>query len=207
MFAQLALPDPAVRSGRSAPLAAGERVMLLAAIAALHVIAFLLLSSSLRIVAPLLHEGELQITVFRPALPPHAAPAPPTLSFSLPAAPDVTAPNIAISPEAGSGTGASTSEIQARIAPILDPSHANERPELPGSFGALIAAASLKLRLLVLPDGSIFNAHVLRSTGEADMDRVAIQWIEGNWRYLPAVVNGRPVTAWITVIVRFAPIH
>lgn len=192
----------------SMPSAVGKRIGLLTAVAAVHLLAFFLLSSSLRIVSPALHEGELQMIVFRPELSPRTAPAPPTTSMLIPPEePDVAAPDIEISPEPGIGAGASTDEVQSRIAPILDPSHANERPQLPGTFGALIAAASLKLRLLVLPDGSIFNAKVVRSSGEAEFDQVAIQWVSGNWRYLPAVVNGRPVTAWVTVIVRFAPIH
>jgi len=190
------------------PGAAGKRIAMLTAVAALHLIAFFLLSSSLRIVPPLMTEGELQMIVFNPEQLPRTAPAPPAeLMFKMPEEPDVAAPDIEISPEPGIGRGASTNEVQSRIAPILDPSHANERPELPGTFGALIAALSLRLRLLVLPDGSIFDAHVVRSTGEADIDRVAIQWVETNWRYLPAVINGRPVMSQITVIVRFAPIH
>lgn len=208
MFGQPTSLGPAPPPGASIPYAAARRVMLLTAVAAVHLIAFFLLSSSLRVARPLIKEGELQMIVFRPELPPRAVPAPPTPSMlTLPEEPDVAAPDIEISPEPGIGKGASTDEVQSRIAPILDPSHANERPELPGTFGALIAALSLKLRLLVLPDGSIFNAKVVRSTGEAEIDQVAIQWVRGNWRYLPAVVNGRPVMSGVTVIVRFAPIH
>src|SRR5579862_579564 len=208
MSDHLAPLGPAVPVVTLMPGGAGKRITLLTAVAVLHLITFLLLSSSLRAVPPLMREGELQMTVFSPERPPQNTPAPPTdLMFKMPEEADVAAPDIEISLEPGIGRGASTNEVQSRIAPILDPSHANERPELPGTFGALIAALSLRLRLLVLPDGSIFDAHVVRSTGEADIDRVAIQWVETNWRYLPAVINGRPVMSQITVIVRFAPIH
>lgn len=76
-----------------------------------------------------------------------------------------------------------------------------------GTFGSVLASLTLRLRLLVLPDGSVFDAKVEKSTGEAEIDQIAIGWIRGNWRYLPATVNGRPITAWTTVIVRFAAIH
>jgi protein TonB len=208
MFSQPARLGLVVPYGTSVLYAMGRRAALLTAVAVLHLIAFLLLSTSLRIVSPPVKEGELRMIVFNPELPPRTAPAPPTASmFKAPDEPDVAAPDIAISPAPGIGTGSSTNEVQSRIAPILDPAHANERPELPGTLGALIAALSLKLRLLVLPDGSIFSAHVVRSTGEAEIDRVAIQWVQANWRYLPAVVNGRPIMGRVTVIVRFAPIH
>jgi len=176
-------PYQAGALGKSRPSVVYQRISVLTAIAVLHLIAFFQSSSSLRIVQPLLKEGELQMIVFNPGRPPRTSPALPTkLMFKMPEAADVVAPDIQISPEPGIGRGASTNEVQSRIAPILDPSHANERPELPGTFGALIAALSLRLRLLVLPDGSIFDAHVVRSTGEADIDRVAIQWVETKLR-------------------------
>jgi TonB family protein len=94
-----------------------------------------------------------------------------------------------------------------RLAPTLDPAHTNERPELPGTLGSIIASLSLRLRILVLPDGSVLDAVIQKSTGEAEFDKLAIDWVKDNWRYLPATVNGRPIEAWTTVIVRFAAIH
>jgi TonB family protein len=152
---------------------------------------------------------DLQISLFNPHLP-SSTPPPRSLSnwnFRLPDEIDVPEPQIEITPDIGAGSGTRPNEATERLAPELDPSHVNEEPELPSTLGALIAALSLRLNILVLPDGSIFDIHVLQSTGEAGYDKLAVQWVKTNWRFLPAIRNGQPIEAWTTVMIRFAPIH
>ncbi|HEX4077320.1 MAG TPA: energy transducer TonB [Rhizomicrobium sp.] len=78
-------------------------------------------------------------------------------------------------------------------------------PELPHTLGSYIMAVSLELRILVLPDGSVRDARIVRSTGQGEIDRIAIQTVEDSWRYLPASINGKAIGAWTTIIVRFKP--
>lgn len=114
-------------------------------------------------------------------------------------------PAIDVTPDQEAGEGIVASGIIQKLAPRLDPAHVNALPELPRTLGS-VAALSLKLRILVLPDGSVGDAQVVRSTGQRDIDRLAIETVKNSWRYLPASVNGKPIEAWTTVIVRFAPV-
>ncbi len=94
-----------------------------------------------------------------------------------------------------------------RLAPTLDPAHVNVQPELPGTLGRVIPELALRLDILVLPDGSVFDARIVQSTGETEFDKLAVGWVKTNWRFLPAIKDGQPVEAWTTVMVHFAPIH
>jgi TonB family protein len=95
--------------------------------------------------------------------------------------------------------------MKEKVPPRLDPRHINEQPELRRRMGA-VGALSLELRILVQPDGSVSDAEVARSTGTADIDRIAITVVKNSWRYLPAPINGKPIEFWTTVIVRFTAI-
>jgi protein TonB len=82
----------------------------------------------------------------------------------------------------------------------------NARPELPARLGSFVTALSLELRILVLPDGSVGDAQIVRSCGQEEIDRLAIETVKNSWHYLPASINGKPVEAWTSVIVRFSAI-
>ena len=110
-----------------------------------------------------------------------------------------------MTPDQEAGEGIVAGAITQKLAPRLDPSHVNALPELPRTLGS-VAALTLKLRILVLPDGSVGDAQVVRSTGQREIDQLAIETVKNSWRYLPATVNGKPIEAWTTVIVRFAPV-
>lgn len=184
------------------------RYLALGCVVALHVALFWTLSAILLPVALVETERELQVTVFYPRIASAQPPAPPLgWMFQMPEVVLVPEPEIVLTPEARSSGGIAAGIMSARLVSSLDPSHVNERPQLPATLGSMIAALTLRLRLLVLPDGSVFDAKVEKSTGEAEIDQLAIGWIRAEWRYLPAMVNGRPITAWTTVIVRFAAIH
>jgi hypothetical protein len=42
------------------------------------------------------------------------------------------------------------------------------------------------------------------SSGDEELDRTTANYVTNNWRYLPAMVDGIPIEAWTTVVVRFA---
>jgi protein TonB len=188
--------------------AARRRCAAIGCVAAIHIAAFWAFTTTVPTASRTAGTQELQITVFNPHLPPATPPAPPlSWTFKLPDTLEIPEPQLDIAPGAGTGAGPQANETTERLAPILDPSHRNELPELPGTFGALLTSISMKLRLLVLPDGSVLDAVIVRSTGEPEIDKIAVDWVRESWRYLPAVANGKPIETWVTVIVRFAPIH
>ena len=58
------------------------------------------------------------------------------------------------------------------------------------------------LKLLVLPNGEVGDAAVLRSSGHPQLDAAALTGV-GGWYYVPAVRAHRAVQAWVLVRVRF----
>ena len=149
---------------------------------------------------------ELEVHLISPNLVSRGMPAPPT-DWNFLAPPDVPVPEpvIDILPEQHAPGNDSAAVTREKLPPRFDPTHVNERPQLPRSV-AMIGALVLELNVLVLPDGSVGDARVIKSTGNPDIDRVAIQTVMDSWRYIPATIGGKPVEAWTAVIVRFAPI-
>ena len=150
--------------------------------------------------------AELEVRLISPNLASRGMPAPPTdWDFLMPEAVVVPEPEIDIVPERQDPNGVSVTVMQQKTPPRLDPTHMNEMPELPHTLGA-VGALVLRLRILVLPDGSVGDAQIARSTGVSEIDRIAMETVRNSWRYLPAAINGKPIEAWTTVIVRFAAI-
>jgi TonB family protein len=58
------------------------------------------------------------------------------------------------------------------------------------------------LRVLVLRNGEVGDAQILRSSGHPQLDAAALIGV-GYWFYLPAVRDHRPVESWVTVLIRF----
>ena len=58
------------------------------------------------------------------------------------------------------------------------------------------------LKVLVLPSGQVGDVQVLQSSGFAQLDAAALTGV-GDWHYVPAVRDHRPVSAWIRVNIRF----
>ena len=148
--------------------------------------------------------AETQLDLIGPNLASRGLPPPPTdWNFAAQEEPLVPEPEINIvQDQAG---GAILGEAIARkLAPRLDPKHVNALPELPRSLGATVAAASVELRILVLPDGTVGDAQIVRSAGQRAIDQIAIETVKDGWRYLPASLNNKPIEAWMTIIVHFA---
>jgi periplasmic protein TonB len=60
------------------------------------------------------------------------------------------------------------------------------------------------LRLIVGPDGRVVEAHVIRTSGFASLDRAAQAWVIGHWRYQPAVRGGGAAASAVDVAVKFS---
>jgi len=58
------------------------------------------------------------------------------------------------------------------------------------------------VRLLVLRSGEVGDVNLVRSSGYPQLDAAALIGT-GNWRYLPAIRDGKPVSAEVEVAIRF----
>lgn len=112
-------------------------------------------------------------------------------------------PDIVIQSE--SNTSIVFSSSSSVLAPRPDPSHPNAPPSASIALSNVSKLLPVVLKLLVAPDGTVVDANVSQSSGDGEVDDVAMSYVKANWRFLPALVNGRTaIQYWTTVAVRFA---
>lgn len=90
------------------------------------------------------------------------------------------------------------------LAPRPDPTRPNPTPVMQIHSGRPGSKATVLLQILVLPDGSVADAKVFKTSGQRTLDAFAIEFAKANWRYIPAIANGRPIRYWTTVLVPIA---
>jgi TonB family protein len=86
------------------------------------------------------------------------------------------------------------------LAPRPDPEHPNP------SFivEQKLPSGSVILKILVSADGNVVDATVQMTSGMPEVDRSAIAFVEARWKFLPALLEDRPIQYWTTVTVRLA---
>jgi TonB family protein len=175
-------------------------------VALIHVAVFLLLASGMHVPAQPRNPEDLQVMLFKADTrePAFLPPPPRWTALQAPQEVLVPEPDIEIAPDDQEPGAIAAGVMGQKLAPRLDPEHVNERPPLPASFRVAVGAVSLVLRILVRADGGVAEAAIAKSSGNDDLDRMAANYVTNNWRYLPASVNGLPIEAWTTVVVRFA---
>lgn len=62
---------------------------------------------------------------------------------------------------------------------------------------------SVRLHLMISPQGMVTEALVVRSSGYDDLDRAARNWVMAHWRYRPALRGGAAVASASDVQLRF----
>jgi TonB family protein len=76
------------------------------------------------------------------------------------------------------------------------------KPQYPmGARKAGIEGIS-QLKIQVLPDGSVGEIQVVKSTGDSSLDEVAQKAVK-QWKFKPGLVGGKPVPVWMTLSVKF----
>lgn len=118
----------------------------------------------------------------------------------------VPAPDIQIAPLSAPTAVAEvdSASMSQLLAPRPDPAHVNQAPPLPQEFRGRTGPVEIVLRILVLPDGSISEAQIAKSSGQPQLDSFAAQFAKANWRFIPAMIVGRPIQDWTTVLMRIA---
>jgi TonB family protein len=86
--------------------------------------------------------------------------------------------------------------------PIADPALGAHRAVYTPIAVRLRQEGDVLIQLQVLPDGSVGDARILKSSGSSQLDAGALV-SAGYWRYRPAMHNGMPVAANVKVNVRF----
>ncbi len=178
------------RSGRGHAFAIGWVVVL-------HIALLWLVVVSLRSPASPQSPKELVVTFQRSDQAQASKIAPPE-----PSIPVVTAPEIVIQPDDNAAAITSASATMV-LAPRPDPTHPNPAPPAHGKSAAASDVPVL-LKILVLSDGSVADASVVRSSGDGEIDDDAIAFVKTRWKFLPALLEGKPIRYWTTVAVRFA---
>ncbi|OZA31642.1 MAG: hypothetical protein B7X82_15530 [Hydrogenophilales bacterium 17-64-65] len=66
-----------------------------------------------------------------------------------------------------------------------------------------ILEGTVRLNILVNPDGSVAQLEVAKSSGYPRLDRSAIETVQSSWKFEPARQGGMPVAAWVIVPIQF----
>ncbi len=115
---------------------------------------------------------------------------------------EVSPPEIEVQGAPVAAAGPTTADI---LPPRPDPAHQNTYPQLPPGSAPNSSSVQVLLTILVAPDGSVADARVAQSSGESAADQIAAAFVKTRWRFRAAMLGGRPVSDWTTVLVRFQP--
>jgi TonB family protein len=93
-------------------------------------------------------------------------------------------------------------QVSYRAQPVPDPAFPHAISAYPRVALRNRQEGTVVVRLLVLPSGEIGDVSLVKSSGYPQLDAAAL--VEsGNWRYLPAVRDGAPVSSEVDVAIRF----
>ena len=79
----------------------------------------------------------------------------------------------------------------------------NPKPPYPALSKRLGEEGTVRLNILVNPDGSVAQLELERSSGHPRLDRAAMDTVQSSWKFEPARQDGRPVAAWVIVPIQF----
>ena len=80
---------------------------------------------------------------------------------------------------------------------------ANPKPPYPALSKRLGEEGTVRLNILVNPDGSVAQLELLESSGHPRLDRSAMATVRSQWKFEPARQGGRAVAAWVVVPIQF----
>lgn len=122
----------------------------------------------------------------------------PALSSLAPALPVVRVPVVQMSDQPMTGIAISASAV---LAPRPNPTEPNARPTAADISPDAVQGMSMILKVLVMPDGTIADATVLKSSGRGDVDTATAEFVRSHWHFLPATLNGDAIQYWTSVAI------
>lgn len=121
--------------------------------------------------------------------PPETLPSPPG---DLPAAPGAATP----APPTATATPSAAPEPAS--SPRFDAAYLNNKTPYPPLARRLKESGTVRLRVLVSPEGQAEKIELLSSSGSPRLDEGALQAVE-RWRFIPARQGDRPVASTVIV--------
>ncbi|TCJ11652.1 energy transducer TonB [Parasulfuritortus cantonensis] len=142
--------------------------------------------------------------------PPEPAPAIPAVApVPTPVAPPAPPAPVAVAEPAAVAPAPPRAPAPVPPAPVLQPPSyhadylANPAPAYPALSRRLHEEGSVRLRVLVGPDGLAREIRLDAGSGFARLDDAARAAVAG-WRFLPARLGDRPVAGWVVVPISFS---
>jgi periplasmic protein TonB len=85
----------------------------------------------------------------------------------------------------------------------VDPRRPLSQPPYPARLQREGVEGAVDVEVFVQPDGRIGDARIVRSSGYAEFDQVTLDEARRRWRMVPATADGRPITQWYRLRVKF----
>jgi protein TonB len=79
----------------------------------------------------------------------------------------------------------------------------NPKPPYPSLSKRLGEEGTVRLNILVNPDGSVARLELAKSSGHPRLDRSAMDTVQSSWKFEPARQGDTPVAAWVIVPIQF----
>lgn len=79
----------------------------------------------------------------------------------------------------------------------------NPKPPYPALSRRLGEEGTVRLNILINPDGSVARLELANSSGFPRLDQQAMETVQASWRFEPARQGDKPVAAWVIVPIQF----
>jgi protein TonB len=76
------------------------------------------------------------------------------------------------------------------------------KPQYPMAARKAGIEGTSQLKIQVLPDGSVGETQLVKSTGDPSLDESAQKAVK-QWKFKPGRLGGKPVPVWMTLSVKF----
>lgn len=190
------------------PQAPSQRALGIAFVGVVHaaILYGLLSTLGFKVLPPPPHD---LIATLLPDTPKETLPPPPPL-------PDFAPPPVALAPVIDipieivpSTTAITVPQAPVEQTAVVDQTGArallatHTTPDYPPVSRRLGEQGTLRLKLVITPQGTVGDATVESSSGYKRLDDTAVQWVKAHWRYQPAFQGTKAVTYVTQAVVTF----
>lgn len=165
----------------------------------------------------------LKVDIFKPPPPKQAPPPLPQVTLVKPSLPTVPPPEIVIqqppqqqnpmrviesahpvqqpptpvtaAPAPPAAAPAPPKPVAPAPTPVEAIASTHTQPPYPMTARRIGEQGTVVLSITISTDGSVQNVSVAQSSGNADLDQAAVEWVKDHWRYKPATRDGQPVVS------------
>lgn len=114
------------------------------------------------------------------------------------------APATMVMPPQAASTVADPTPAAVPVTPARPADYrANPKPPYPSLSRRIGEEGTVRLSVLVNPDGSVARLELAQSSGHPRLDRAALETVRSSWTFEPAREGDRPVAAWVIVPIQF----